>query len=105
MSGSGAIIIIDDKVNIPKFHHRLMAFYNHESCGQCTPCREGINWLRIMARDIVRGKGNPQLLKNMDRVAGNIMGNTLCALGDAGAMPTQAFLKKFPEEYEAYFQK
>lgn len=105
MMGSAGVIVIDEDVDIPRFLHRLISFYAHESCGQCTPCREGMPWIRKMLRDLIDGKGDQALIDNIDRVAGNIMGNTLCALGDAGAMPTKAFLKKFPQEFEAYFKK
>lgn len=104
MMGSCGMIIIDQDINIVQLLYRLISFYNHESCGQCTPCREGMNWIRIMLRDLISGKGDKSLIENINRAAKNIMGNTLCALGDAGAMPTRAFIQKFPQEFEFYIK-
>lgn len=102
MMGSAAVMVIDDSVDIPKLAYRLISFYNHESCGQCTPCREGMAWIRVQLRDLVNGKGDANTIDNIYRVAGNVLGNTLCPLGDAGAMPIRAFIEKFRPEFEAY---
>ena len=105
LMGSCGIIVIDQQVDLVKFLHRLVCFYNHESCGQCTPCREGLNWIRILLVDLIRGKGSAKTLVNIERIASNIQGNTLCALGDAGAMPVLSYIKKFRYEFEQYFSK
>jgi len=78
-------------------------FYNHESCGQCTPCREGTNWSRQLLRQFVHQQGSPEKLKRLYRVGGNMLGTTLCALGDACAMPIQAFVDKYPDDFKAHF--
>lgn len=105
LMGSCGVIVLDEEVDIVKFLHRLICFYNHESCGQCTPCREGFNWIRILLADLIRGKGTVESLANIERVAANILGNTLCALGDAGAMPVLSYIKKFRPEFTQYFSK
>ncbi len=105
LAGSGAIIVLDESVNLPKFVLRLIEFYAHESCGQCTPCREGMNWLRIMLREVVQGKLPEDGLEQIIRVCHNIAGNTLCAFGDAGAMPVVSFITKFREEFISHCTK
>ena len=100
MMGSCGIVVIDDSISIPKFLLRIISFYDHESCGQCTPCREGMNWLKIILRDMIRGNPISNATHHLQRISENIMGNTLCPLGDAGAMPTLAFLKKYKQEFE-----
>lgn len=105
MMGSSAIIVFDDSTDVVKLLHRIVKFYNHESCGQCTPCREGTHWARQILSDFLRHQGSPQKLKRLDRVGQNMSGTTLCALGDACAAPIRAFVKKFPEEFESYFLK
>jgi len=79
---------------------RLSYFYMHESCGQCTPCREGTGWLSRMVDRIVDGQGRPSDMALLDNVAENIMGRTICALGDAAAMPVRAMIKHFRHEFE-----
>lgn len=103
MMGSAAIIVFDEDTDVVKLLYRLVCFYNHESCGQCTPCREGTHWARLILRDFVNRQANEKTLKRLDRVAGNIMGTTLCALGDACAMPIQAFIKQYPDEFRQHF--
>ena len=100
--GSCGIIVLDETVDIVAFLHKLVSFYAHESCGQCTPCREGLPWIRILLADIMRGKGNKETIENIERIASNIQGNTLCALGDAGAMPVLSYISKFRSEFENY---
>ena len=80
---------------------RLSYFYMHESCGQCTPCREGTGWLWRMVDRIEHGQGRAEDLQKLDNVAENIMGRTICALGDAAAMPVRAMLKHFRAEFAA----
>jgi NADH-quinone oxidoreductase subunit F len=78
----------------------LAHFYAHESCGQCTPCREGTGWLARVLDRMLAGRGRPQDLDLLDNVAGRIGGRTICALGDAAAMPVQSFLKHYRSEFE-----
>jgi len=101
MLGSGAVIVMDDTRDMVESLLRLSYFYQHESCGQCTPCREGTGWLWRMVQRIARGQGQAQDLDLLDTVAGNIMGRTICALGDAAAMPVRAMLKHYRHEFAA----
>lgn len=82
--------------------HNLMQFYRHESCGQCTPCREGSGWLLRITEKILNGEGTMEELNTLHDVANNIMGNTICAFGEGTAMPALGFLKKFRKHFEAY---
>ncbi len=100
MLGSGAVIVMDETRCMVRCLLRLSYFYYEESCGQCTPCREGTGWLWRMVNRIEKGQGSPEDLAKLDEVAGNIMGRTICALGDAAAMPVRAFLKHFRSEFE-----
>ena len=100
MLGSGAVIVMDETRCMVRCLLRLSYFYYEESCGQCTPCREGTGWLWRMVSRIENGQGSPEDLAKLDEVAGNIMGRTICALGDAAAMPVRAFLKHFRAEFE-----
>ena len=100
MLGSGAVIVMDETRCMVRCLLRLSYFYYEESCGQCTPCREGTGWLWRMVSRIEKGQGSPEDLAKLDEVAGNIMGRTICALGDAAAMPVRAFLKHFRAEFE-----
>ena len=101
MLGSGAIIICDENVSIPKLAVRTARFYQHESCGKCTPCREGTNWTVKMLERIVRGEATPMDLDIVSSVQENIMGNCLCVLGDSMAMPVGAMVRKFRGEFES----
>ncbi len=100
MLGSGAVIVMDDSRCMVKSLQRLSYFYMHESCGQCTPCREGTGWLWRMVDRLERGEGRPSDMDLLDNVAENIMGRTICALGDAAAMPVRGMLKHFRPEFE-----
>jgi NADH-quinone oxidoreductase subunit F len=100
MLGSGAVIVMDETRCMVKALQRLSYFYMHESCGQCTPCREGTGWLSRMVDRIVDGQGRPSDMALLDNVAENIMGRTICALGDAAAMPVRAMIKHFRHEFE-----
>ena len=100
MLGSGAVIVLNDTRCMVKSLQRLSAFYMHESCGQCTPCREGTGWLSRMVDRIETGHGKPSDMDLLDSVAENIMGRTICALGDAAAMPVRGMLKHFRHEFE-----
>nr|WP_092992285.1 NADH-quinone oxidoreductase subunit NuoF [Thiohalomonas denitrificans] len=104
MLGAGSVIIMDETTCMVRALARLSHFYFEESCGQCTPCREGTGWLTRMVHRIEHGEGSPEDLEKLDRVAGNIMGHTICALGDAAAMPVRSFLKHFREEFESHIE-
>ena len=99
MLGSGAVIVMDETRCMVKSLLRLSYFYFEESCGQCTPCREGTGWLYRIVDRIEHGKGTMEDLDLLDRIAGNIQGRTICALGDAAAMPVRAFLKHYRDEF------
>jgi NADH-quinone oxidoreductase subunit F len=104
MVGSGAVIVIAEGTCMVRLLQVLTRFYAHESCGQCTPCREGTDWMdRILAR-IVAGKGTAADLATLQRLPTGIMGNTVCALGDAASMPVASFIRKFGAEFEHYVQ-
>ncbi len=105
MLGSGAVIIMDNTTCMVKALHRISYFYAEESCGQCTPCREGTNWIYKILDRIVKGNGSISDLDLLDSVASNICGRTICALGDAAAMPVQSFIKYFRYEFENYIEK
>ncbi|MDE2397380.1 MAG: NADH-quinone oxidoreductase subunit NuoF [Burkholderiales bacterium] len=104
MLGSGAVIVMDDSRCMVKSLQRLSYFYMHESCGQCTPCREGTGWLWRMVDRIENGQGRPSDLALLDNVAENIMGRTICALGDAAAMPVRGMIKHFRHEFEHHIE-
>ncbi|MFN4264232.1 MAG: NADH-quinone oxidoreductase subunit NuoF [Aquabacterium sp.] len=99
MLGSGAVIVMDDSRCMVKSLLRLSYFYMHESCGQCTPCREGTGWLWRMMDRIENGQGRAEDIDMLNSVADNIQGRTICALGDAAAMPVRAFIKHFRDEF------
>jgi NADH-quinone oxidoreductase subunit F len=105
MLGSGAVIVMDETTDMVKALRRISRFYYSESCGQCTPCREGTGWLYRMLTRIVEGKGTYADLDKLDDVASKIEGRTICALGDAAAMPVRSFLKHFRPEFEYYVEK
>jgi NADH-quinone oxidoreductase subunit F len=100
MLGSGAVIVMDDSRCMVKSLLRLSYFYMHESCGQCTPCREGTGWLWRMVHRIEHGQGRASDLDLLNSVSDNIQGRTICALGDAAAMPVRAMIKHFRAEFE-----
>ncbi len=101
MLGSAAIMVINDSYDIVKLIRRITQFYAHESCGQCTPCREGCRWMEEVLHRIEHGKGRKQDLQLLLDIADNIAGKTLCALGDAAAGPVISFVKKFRADFEA----
>jgi NADH-quinone oxidoreductase subunit F len=101
MLGSGSIIVADDRVSIPHMALRTARFYHHESCGKCSPCREGTNWTVKMLERVVAGEATPMDLDVISSVQENIMGNCLCVLGDSMAMPVGAMVSKFRPEFEA----
>ncbi|HYP30568.1 MAG TPA: NADH-ubiquinone oxidoreductase-F iron-sulfur binding region domain-containing protein, partial [Burkholderiaceae bacterium] len=99
MLGSGAVIVMDDSRCMVESLLRLSYFYQHESCGQCTPCREGTGWLWRMVDRIEHGHGRMEDIDLLNSVADNIQGRTICALGDAAAMPVRAMIKHFRSEF------
>ena len=104
MLGSGAVIVMDETTCMVKVLRRIARFYYAESCGQCTPCREGTGWLYRMLTRITEGQGAPEDLEKLDSVASKIEGRTICALGDAAAMPVRSFIKHFRHEFEYYIE-
>ena len=105
MLGSGAVIVLDDSRCMVESLKRLSYFYMHESCGQCTPCREGTGWLWRVVDRIYNGLGRQSDLDLLNSVADNIQGRTICALGDAAAMPVRAMIKHYRHEFEAMILK
>jgi NADH-quinone oxidoreductase subunit F len=105
MAGSGGIVVMDDQTDIPKALWRILKFFAHESCGQCTPCREGTGWLEKVARRVGNGQGNQGDIELMASIAHGIAGNTICALGDAAAWPTLGFLTKYRSDFEAAIKR
>jgi NADH-quinone oxidoreductase subunit F len=104
MLGSGAVIVMNETRCAVKSLLRLSYFYYEESCGQCTPCREGTGWLWRIVDRIEHGKGTHDDLKRLGEIAENIQGRTICALGDAAAMPVKAFLKHYWSEFEHHIE-
>ncbi len=105
MLGSGAVIIMDDTNCMVDMLKVTLHFYHHESCGQCTPCREGTGWLHKIVKSIVSGQGRLQDIDLLQKVAQQMMGKTICALSDAAAMPTLGFLNKFRDEFEFFVRE
>jgi len=104
MLGSGAVIVMDETTCMVRALERLSYFYYEESCGQCTPCREGTGWLYRVVNRIENGQGRMEDLALLDNVADNIAGRTICALGDAAALPVKSFIKHFRLEFEHHIQ-
>jgi NADH-quinone oxidoreductase subunit F len=104
MLGSGAIIVVDDSTPILDVAMKVAKFYRHESCGKCTPCREGTNWTVKMLERIDCGEATPMDLEIMASVQEHIIGNCLCVLGDAMAMPIGSMIAKFKDEFEAHME-
>jgi NADH-quinone oxidoreductase subunit F len=105
MLGSGAVIVMDDTRCMVKSLLRLSYFYMHESCGQCTPCREGTGWLWRMVNRIEHGQGKMEDIDLLNSVSDNIQGRTICALGDAAAMPVRAMIKHFKHEFVHHIER
>ncbi len=104
MLGSGAVIVIDERTCMVWVAERLIHFYRHESCGKCTPCRDGTGWLEQLISRIERGEGKPGDIEKIESLCGNIMGRTVCPLGDAAVMPIQSSIKLFRDEWEYHIQ-
>lgn len=105
MLGSAAVIVIDEDTSILDVLKTVAKFYAHESCGQCTPCRVGTSWIYKIVRRITEGKGEKEDINNITRLAGSILGNTLCPLGDAAAIPIKSITEKFRGELDSYVSK
>jgi NADH-quinone oxidoreductase subunit F len=101
MLGSGAVIVVDDSHTVTEVAYKLAKFYAHESCGKCVPCREGTNWTQKMIERLMSGEATPMDLDIMASVQEQIIGNCLCVLGDAMAMPIGSLIEKFRPELEA----
>jgi len=101
MLGSGAVIVMDEDTDMSRVLMILARFYAHESCGQCTPCREGTRWMYLICQRLYEGKGRPGDLDLLVDIANDIEGHTICPLGAAAAMPVRGIIKKFREELEA----
>jgi len=104
MLGSGAVIVLDEDVPIIDVLRKVTQFYSHESCGQCTPCRIGNSWINKIVKRIYRGEGKKEDLDKIEKLASNILGRTLCPLGDAAAMPILSIVKKFRKELESFIK-
>ena len=101
MAGSGGVIVLDDSRDMVWALNNINEFYAHESCGQCTPCREGSLWMQKITDRMLRGGGVTEDPKTLKTIGDNIAGRTICAFGEACAWPTQSFVQKFPEEFAA----
>lgn len=102
MGGSGGVIVMDDSVNMVEALANINAFYQHESCGQCTPCREGSQWMKKISSRMVHGEARTEDGELLKSVADQIAGRTICAFGEACSWPTQSFVAKFGDEFKAY---
>jgi NADH-quinone oxidoreductase subunit F len=100
--GSGGVIVMDETTCMVRAAWNIARFYAHESCGQCSPCREGCHWMEKIFHRIENGQGEAGDLELILNVSGNIMGNTICPFGDAAAMPAGAFIKKYRDEFDAH---
>ena len=105
MAGSGGVIVLDDSRDVVWVLNNINEFYAHESCGQCTPCREGSLWMKKITDRMLRGGGVTEDPNTLKSIGDNIAGRTICAFGEACAWPTQSFVQKFPEEFAARAQK
>jgi len=104
MFGSAAMIVVHDGYCVVRLLKRIVNFYAHESCGQCTPCREGVKWMKNIISRIEKGQGKEQDIQLLEEISENISGKTLCALGDAAAGPVASFVKKFRADFEAHIR-
>ena len=102
MLGTCCAIVLSDAADPVLALHNLMRFYRHESCGQCTPCREGCGWIERILNKIVDGSGSIQELDRISQIASDITGNTICAFGDGAAQPALAFVRKYRKHFEDY---
>jgi NADH-quinone oxidoreductase subunit F len=105
MAGSGGVIVLDDSRDMVWVLNNINEFYAHESCGQCTPCREGALWMKKITERMLNGGGVTEDPRTLKTIGDNIAGRTICAFGEACAWPTQSFVEKFPEEFAAHARK
>jgi NADH-quinone oxidoreductase subunit F len=105
MAGSGGVVVLDEDTNIVQLALRTIKFYQHESCGWCIPCREGTTWLKKVLTRFYEGGGREEDITLIGDLAKTMFGRTFCALGDAAAMPTMAFIDKFRNEFEDYLKQ
>ncbi|MDP8206969.1 MAG: NADH-quinone oxidoreductase subunit NuoF [Candidatus Electryonea clarkiae] len=105
MLGSGGMIVMDDQTCLVEVAEVLAQFYHHESCGQCTPCREGTGWVHRIIQDIERGQAQPDVKNVLFTVFDEIFGNTICPLGDSIVMPIKSLMDKWPEEFDYYIKE
>jgi NADH-quinone oxidoreductase subunit F len=105
MLGSGAVIVMDDTTCMVEVALRLTRFYRHESCGQCTPCREGLGWIEMVLQRLESGEGSPGDVQLLLEIASSIAGNTLCPMGDAAVVSVQSTIARFREEYEQHVRE
>ena len=105
MLGSGAVIVLDETRSMVEVLSILLDFYDEESCGQCTPCREGSGWVARIAKRILNGEGLPGDPDKLVDIANKVEGHTICVFGEAFAWPTQSYVKKFRHEFEALIKK
>src|SRR5262245_35264713 len=104
MAGSGGVIVMDETTCMIEALDSAVKFFAHESCGQCSPCREGTGWVHRIMRRITEGKGRPQDLEDLLAIAGDMEGKTICVFADAAAWPIQSYITKFRDEFETYIQ-
>jgi NADH-quinone oxidoreductase subunit F len=104
MAGSGGVVVFDETTDVVAFCATIMRFYAHESCGQCTPCREGTAWLARVCSRLADGEGRPGDVELLANIASGIAGNTICPLGEAAAWPMLGFLTKFRADFAAKLQ-
>jgi NADH-quinone oxidoreductase subunit F len=105
MLGSGGIIVLDETACMVNTLWNTLRFFHHESCGQCTPCREGTGWLEKILARLERGRGTVQDLQVIEDICNGMVGRTICVLADAAAMPTRSILRKFKPEFEQHVQE
>jgi NADH-quinone oxidoreductase subunit F len=104
MAGSGGVIVMDETTSMIEALHSAVRFFADESCGQCSPCREGTGWVHRIMRRISEGRGRSQDLDDLLAIAGDREGNTICVFADAAAWPVQSYISKFREEFESYIR-
>jgi len=104
MLGSGAVIVIDDSCSMVDLLSIMTDFYHHESCGQCTPCREGTGWLARIMKNMLQGRGRMQDMDMIESISNNMTGRTICALSDSIALPAISFITKFRSEFENHIR-
>jgi len=102
--GSGGVVVMDETTDMVKAILTVSRFYYAESCGQCTPCREGCGWMHRVIKRIYEGQGRPEDMDLLEAAAGQIAGHTICAFGEAAAWPVQSVLKHWPHEFRYYIE-